>query len=131
MDSSSKGAGRIRKFKLSWLDDSRFKGWLAPHPLENRMLCMACNTTISCRKTDLIRHSQTVKHIDKVESLNFEAIDNNNDPLSHDDKVKSATIKLAVFFAEHNVAFSTVDYLIPLLKNIFTDSKIAQDLLLA
>jgi len=29
------------------------------------------------------------------------------------DKVKHAEIKLAAFFAEHNVAFSTVDHLIP------------------
>jgi len=123
MASNSKGVKRrIREFKVSWLDDNCFKGWLTPHPSENRALCMACNTTISCRKTDLIRHSQTVKHIDKVKSLNFEAIDNNNNNnKSHNSKVKSAEIKLATFFAEH----------IPLIKDIFNDSEIAQDISLA
>lgn len=122
---------RNRDFKVSWLDENCFKGWLAPHPSENRALCMACNLTISCRKTDLVRHSQTVKHIDKIKSLNLEAIDNNNNTLSHKDRVKSAEIKLAAFYTEHNVAFSTLDHLIPLLKDIFHDSVIAQDLSLA
>jgi len=133
MASSSKGVKRrIREFKVSWLDDNCFKGWLTPHPSENRALCMACNTTISCRKTDLIRHSQTVKHIDKVKSLNFEAIDNNNNNnKSHNSKVKSAEIKLATFFAEHNIGFSIVNHLIPLIKDIFNDSEIAQDISLA
>lgn len=48
--------------------------------------------------------------------------------MSHKDRVKRAEIKLAAFFAEHNVAFSTVDHLIPLLKDICIDPKIVQDL---
>lgn len=53
----SKGAikkRRIREFKVAWLDESIFKGWFAPHTSENKALCMACNKTISCRKTDLL-----------------------------------------------------------------------------
>jgi len=46
----------------------------------------------------------------------------------HIEQVKCAEIKLAAFFAEHNVAFYTADHLIPLLQNIFNDSKIAHDL---
>lgn len=56
---------RIREFQSSWLDENSFKGWLAPHPSENKALCTACNKTISCRKTNLMEHSQTVKHIEK------------------------------------------------------------------
>lgn len=40
--------------------------------------------------------------------------------------VKTAEIKLAAFFAENNVAFQLVNKLIPLLKEIFNDSNIAQ-----
>lgn len=56
--------------------------------------------------------------------------ENSNNSLGHKDKVKRAEIKLAVFFAEHNIAFYTADHLIPLLKNICLDSTIAQDLTL-
>lgn len=122
---------RIREFQSSWLDENSFKGWLAPHPSENKALCTACNKTISCRKTNLMEHSQTVKHIEKIRMLNYKADNNNNNVLSHKDRVKRAEIKLAAFFAEHNVAFSTVDHLIPLLKDICIDSKIAQDLSVA
>jgi len=127
---SSKGAikkRRTRNFQISWLDESSFKGWLAPHPSENKALCTVRNKTIKCHKTNLIEHSQTVKHMEKVRLLNYK-IDDNNNTLSHKDRVKRAEIKLAAFFAEHNVAFSTVDHLIPLIKDICIDSKIAQNL---
>jgi len=129
----SKGAikkVKIRQFKESWLEEDNFKGWLAPHPTENKAICNLCNKTIRCSKTDLMKHSQTVKHIDNVTSQNREKIDNNRATLTHKDKVKRAEIKLVAFFAEHNLAFSTADNLIPLLKNICVDSKIVQDLTL-
>ncbi|EZA58240.1 hypothetical protein X777_01197 [Ooceraea biroi] len=94
---------------------------------------MACNKTINCRKSDLIKHSRTVKHIESVNSSNYEVLPDNENILSHKDKdkVKRAEIKLAAFFAEHNVAFSTVDHLIPLLKYICINPEIVQDLSLA
>lgn len=46
------------------------------------------------------------------------------DPL--DDQVKTAEIKLSALLAEHNVAFSLIDHLEPLLKEIFSNSKICQ-----
>jgi len=127
MTNASKGAikKRRRDFQVSWLDESSFKGWLTPHPTESKTLCMACNRTISYLKTNLMQHSQTVKHIENVNSSNHKAIDNNNnDTLSHQDRVKRAEIKLAAFFAEHNVAFCTVDHLVPLLKDICMNPEI-------
>lgn len=40
-------------------------------------------------------------------------------------------IKLAAFFAKHNVAFCTANHLIPLMKDICIESEIVQDLTLA
>jgi len=125
---SGKGAikrPKIRKFQNAWLDENMFKGWLAPHHIENKAFCTICNKTIRCAKTDLVQHSQTVKHIEKVKSNNIN--DSFEHILSHKDKVKRTEIKLAAFFAEHNVAFCTVDHLIPLLKDICIDPKIVQD----
>lgn len=133
MDTISKGAvkkRRIREFQHAWLDESIFKGWLAPHPAENKALCTACNKTIRCCKTDLVKHSQTVRHIEKVNSCNYEAI-SFKDNLSHKDQVKRAEIKLSTFFAEHNVAFQVVDHLVPLLKDICIKPEVVQDLSLA
>jgi len=114
-------------------------------PYQEKAIYNACNIFIKCCKTDLIKHSQTIIHI---ENVNFkkafnntknliklsdkEAIDNvdgtnNLIELSHEDKIKRVEIKLAAFFAEHDITFCTVDHLIPLLKDIYTDSKIVQD----
>jgi len=130
---NKKGAvkkNKIRKFQTSWLDENMFKGWLAPHPNINKALCTLCNRTIVCIKTHLIKHSQSASHIEKASSQNlfYNTTENNRDSVSHKDKVKCAEIKLAAFIAEHNISIQTADHLIPLLKNIFTDSKIALDL---
>ena len=127
---------RKRRIQHSWHDDKIFKRWLAPSPVENKPFCIACNKTIRCHKTDLIAHSQTVRHLNNMSSLNNEATggDNNNNfstNLSHKDKVKRAEIKVSAFFAKHNIAFCTVDHLIPLLKDICIEPKVVQDLSLA
>ncbi|CAH1379276.1 unnamed protein product [Tenebrio molitor] len=48
----------------------------------------------------------------------------------HNENEKKAEIKLAILFAEHNVATLTVDHLVPLSKTIFIDSKICSDITL-
>jgi len=103
--------------------------WLAPHPIENKVFCVLCNTNIRCVKTNLIHYSQRAKYIE-VNCQNFNNNDNNSDKnsFSHKEQVKRAEIKLAAFFTEHNVAFYIADHLIPLLQNIFNDFKIANDL---
>lgn len=115
-----------RKFQTSWLDEDIFKGWLAPHSEPNKAFCIVCNVSIRCCKADLIWHSQKAKHIDEMKGRN-QCLDNTN-TISHKEKVKRAEIKLAAFFAEHNVAFYTADHLIPLIKNICLDPKVVQDL---
>jgi len=45
-----------------------------------------------------------------------------------DIQIKTAEIKLAAFVAEHCVSFLAMDHLNDLLKEIFTDSKIAKEL---
>jgi len=74
-----------------------------------------------------MKHSRTVNHIDNVTFQIREKINNNKVIDTHKDKIKRAEIKLAAFFAEHNVAFSTADHLILLLKGICINSKIVQD----
>jgi len=116
---------KIRKFQNAWLDENMFKEWLAPHYIENKAFCTICNKTIRCAKTDLVQHSQMVKHIEKVKSNNIN--DNFEHTLPHKDKVKRTELNLQYFLPpEHNVAFKTVD-LIPLLKDICIDPKIVQD----
>src|SRR5436309_2656461 len=87
---------RIRKFRTSWLDENIFKGWLTHDSVNNKALCIACDKVIeTCCKTDLVKHSQTARHIENINSSNFKAIDNINfSSLSHKEKVKRVEIKL-------------------------------------
>jgi len=45
--------------------------------------------------------------------------------------VKRVEIKLAVFYAEHNIALRTLDHMVPSMKQIFNKPKIANDLSLS
>ena len=86
---------------------------MAPHPTENKAFCTFCDKTITCCKSKLLKHSQSVKHIERSlnqsdkENVNHH---NNRNILSYNDKIKRAEIKLAAFFAEHNVAFNPADH---------------------
>jgi len=41
------------------------------------------------RKTNLVQHSQTIKHIKNINSSNYKATDNVNNNLSHKNKVNA------------------------------------------
>lgn len=124
---------RIRKFKTSWLEEDIFKGWLAPDPPKKKAKCTICDINITRCKTHIVQHSQTAKHVKNINKIqiNKSNIIDNRDTLLHVHKVKHAEIKLAAFFAEHNVAFYVADHLIPLLKDICVDPEIVADLSLA
>jgi len=50
-----------------------FKEWLVLYQ-ESKAVCIACNELIRCCKTNLIQHSQIVKHIENINLK--ESIDN-------------------------------------------------------
>lgn len=87
---------------------------------------------INSGKSELQKHAATRKHANKMKTIKetknivqmFEAKRDN----IHDSNVKKAELKLAAFFATNNVAFRIIDQLEPILKDIFPDSKICQDL---
>lgn len=92
--------------------------------------CIACNCTLVCGKSELSKHSNGKKHLQKVKLVRKNA--NVTDffrPIStrdEDRQVQDFELRLSAFFAEHNVAFQIVDHLVPLLKEIIPDSKIIQ-----
>ena len=123
-----------KKIQDEWLSDPTFKGWLRRVPEnEFKCKCAACNVEILCGKSELHKHIKSQKHSKLVK--NFLATPSISGYVSKAetnkggfDNVKQAEIKLATFFAEHNVAFQVIDHVTPLVKEIFPDSKIAQDL---
>lgn len=131
------GEPAVKRLQRSWLGKDVFKDWLASHEDNRKAVCTACNIILSCGKSDLIRHSQSKKH-DKnmIKSRNVNpsvllpALNINNSCVDHD-KIKIAEIKLAAFYATHNVAFEVINDMVLLLKDIFTDSEIARSNIVA
>jgi len=102
---------------------------LAPYSNKNKAFCILCNKAITYCKSKLLKHSKSIKHIERALNISKENINDSNDEdiPSHNDKIKRAEIKLAAFIAEHNVAFKTADHLILLLKNICIDLEIVSN----
>lgn len=51
--------------------------------------------------------------------------------MDYNNKIKVTEIKLAAFYATHNIAFELIDDMVPLLKDLFDDSQITKDLKLS
>lgn len=122
---------RKQKFNKDWLALDQFKGWLTEIPEDPfSCKCNACDCTLICGKSELLKHSNGKKHLQKVKSV---AQNSNITSFFHpvctrdeSRQVQDFELRLSAFFAEHNVAFQVVDHLVPLLKEIIPDSKILQ-----
>lgn len=97
-----------------------------------KVKCIACNSILTCGKSELTKHSLGLKHKFNVKGLrggmSMTSFTKTNEQNSKKEiiNVKSAEIKLSSFFATNNMAFQTVDLLVPVLKQIFPDSKIME-----
>jgi len=129
-----KKRNQIKLFRYEWLNLKDFKYWLKELPNDKaKCKCTACNVILVCGKSELEKHSQGKKHILNVKGLRgtptmdiFKPNPKSVEKIKLENDVKRAEIKLAAFFANHNVAFQAVDTLTPILHDIFHDSKVAQ-----
>lgn len=122
---------KLKVFNEKWLQDPKLKTWLKATPNNKKCVCKVCNVELVCGKSELLKHAEGKKHEKNMSAAKsstsvssfFDA-----SKISHQNTVKTAEIKLSVFFAEHNVATHVIDHLTPLLKDVFTDSKICKDI---
>ncbi|KAE8739206.1 hypothetical protein FOCC_FOCC015297, partial [Frankliniella occidentalis] len=140
-DDKEKGEGSASKkknYQHSWEEKPAFAGWLAAVPNDpTRAACKACNSTFGCGLSEVEKHAGGLKHKANVKAIKgvpsiasqFSA-QAQTASAKHKADVKSAEIHLAAFFAEHNVAISVVDHLVPVMQKAFKDSKIAKDITL-
>lgn len=126
---------RVQNFRQQWLKDPTFKDWLLPDTNDiTKAKCAYCpGTSMVAELSNLKTHASTKKHLSNkpgssgktqtLTSLGFQR------GLTPQNKQKArAEIKLAAFFAEHNIAFSVADHLTDLLKEVVTDSKLIKEI---
>lgn len=80
--------------------------------------------------TVIKNHSQGKKHKQNIGNTRNTIKESflTNESTLLDDNVKSAEIKLCTFLVEHNIAFNATEHLDGLLKSIFPDSQICQNI---
>ncbi|KAK0170518.1 hypothetical protein PV328_008356 [Microctonus aethiopoides] len=52
-------------FNDIWLENKMFQDWLCRSSNENKALCSFCEMEMACKKTTLITHAKSKKHIKK------------------------------------------------------------------
>ncbi|KAK3912905.1 Zinc finger BED domain-containing protein 5 [Frankliniella fusca] len=131
-----------KKFTKKWLEDAEFRGWVKQVEGDpSKVLCKACNTSLAAGKSELQKHAKTDKHKNKVKSLQgvkniASAFRDQQEPAETaaqrtlKQNIKTAEIKMAAFFSEHNVSIMSSDHLVELAKSCFPDSQIAQNMTL-
>lgn len=130
---SSSSTPKLKTFCRAWLEDDNFKHWLEEVPEDKtKSKCSVCGVTILCGKSELLKHQLGAKHQQRMKGIRgtsniSKAFEKTNAKTAHTLAVKRAELRIASFFAEHNVALNVSDHLIDMLKVAFPDSKILQD----
>ncbi|XP_020293553.1 uncharacterized protein LOC109859588 [Pseudomyrmex gracilis] len=132
-----------RKFQVSWLNLHQCRGWLRSHEDGQRAYCTLCEVSLTCSKSELIKHANRRYHVNNVILVKKKESDSRSPSSSllisedyvlsknHTANVKNVEEKLSAFFAEHNVPLDAIDHFVPLMKDIFSDSIIARDVRLS
>lgn len=97
-----------------------------------RARCSKCQVNFFSELTSIKNHSKSIGHENAVKSTpkgqSFLTTSTSNTISSINQQVQKAEIKLSGFLAEHNIFFLSIDHFEPLLKDIFPDSKICQNI---
>ncbi|CAK1583027.1 unnamed protein product [Parnassius mnemosyne] len=123
---------RAQKYRPEWEELDVFKKWLKPGPNEFKAKCFICDSILTAEIGVLKMHANRQKHLDAMKMLpstskqvsTMASFVTKKIPTN----VQNAEVKLTGFLVEHNLAFKTADHLTELLKSIFPDSKIAQQI---
>ncbi|XP_046671170.1 E3 SUMO-protein ligase KIAA1586-like [Homalodisca vitripennis] len=118
-----------QKYRSQWENDDRFKKWLeADKTNAFKAHCRLCNVSMNAELIVLKNHDKSKKHQElmlnlkhksqpKITALGFVK------KMPQNVKSQTVEIKLAGFFAEHNISFNVADHLIHLLKKLIDYSE--------
>ncbi|XP_072391432.1 zinc finger protein 862-like [Diabrotica undecimpunctata] len=117
-----------QKYNTGW--ENEFV-WCKKAPNSKYPYCILCNKEIRGNRAHLNRHQQNAIHLkNETHKKNTVAIDVSIKKtfLKNETLVKQGELKLAVFIAEHDLSFKTMEHLPNLIKSICKDSEIAKEI---
>lgn len=121
-----------QKFVQNWMKNSQFKSWLRPAQSVYKGRCAVCNVQFVADLSTIKKHLISKTHVGNTTNVGFSTPKISKYFKSSTDDTDTATkiaeIKLCALLAEHNISFSLMDHLCPLLKCIFKDSNVAKNL---
>lgn len=122
-------------FRQEWLSDEEFKDWLQADSQDKHVaICTVCDAKLrNCNRFKLMTHKSSTKHVKNLNAKKkvtviddfFKKKTTGKDLQS---EVSKAELLLSAFMAEHGTPFKQADHLIEVLKNMFPDSDIAQNM---
>ncbi|MED6250372.1 hypothetical protein ATANTOWER_031368 [Ataeniobius toweri] len=123
---------RPQSYRKEW--ESQFV-WLRPVAgSDSKAFCRCCNTELVAEVSVLRNHSKSKKHTEKEKNLAptqksiTQCLQRTSEKEKLETTVKTAEVKLAGFLAEHNIAMKATNHLVDVIKDIFSDSKTAQNM---
>jgi len=121
----------VQMFRSEWKTDKNFQDWIERDTDETKAKCKFCKVSMVSEVTVLKNHAKEKKHCSflscapsKQKPITFFDETTLSIEKRTNRSVQNAEIKLARYFAEHNIPFLAADHLIDLLKEIFPDSGI-------
>ena len=115
--------GRKKQFaqhyRKAWESNPELAKWIQEDKTSNtKAKCKICDVRVTADITVLKNHGKSLSHIRKMQSavVKQPTISQFVRETTTQDKVKSAEIAFASFFAEHNISFNTADHLSDLIK---------------
>ncbi|XP_066589316.1 protein FAM200A-like [Prorops nasuta] len=137
MDSNDNPKKTKAMFRNDWLDyDPSWKVWLQKAQNDDsKFYCLACDKEYVGGLSQVKRHasrqihSNNVKRLEKPEDFDAESPTCSTDEqFNFNDRVKAAEIKVAAFFAEHNLSFLYSAELLKLFQDIGKEPNVLQSM---
>ncbi|XP_066599937.1 protein FAM200A-like [Prorops nasuta] len=128
-----------KKFQIDWYDDNpSWENWLLRVTgRDDLFVCLACEQIYSSGLTQIKRHSVQKKHIRNMIMKEIPLDDeianpttSKNDKFRFNDRVKAAELKVAAFFAEHQIPFQYSKELLSLFQDIGKEPDVLQSMTL-
>ena len=129
-----------QKFRQDWLSDDRLKYWLEKDANDqHKAKCKLCLKTVTADLSVLLAHRKSTKHentekplLKKVQKIS-KLMKSECHPTSSSDIAPNASNsvekRLTDFFVEHNMPLDALSHLMEIIKSVFTDSKIVQEMI--